>query len=309
VELLNHKSEIQFMGQRKFWLALSLALVLISFASLIFRGLNFGVDFTGGLLMEVSFDKSVDLQALRTDLAEAGYADAQVQSLGGANDALIRMMPRDETNSTDQGNALLKVLREIDSSAQLRRTEFVGPQVGRELAEKGGTALIFTLLMIMIYVMFRFQWKFSVGAVVALVHDVIITVGVFSLLQLPFDLTVIAALLAIIGYSLNDTIVVFDRIRENFKKIRGGDVASITNLSINETLGRTINTSVTVFIVVVVLFFFGGDALRGFSAALIIGVVVGTYSSIYIASALLLTLGFTREDLLVDKKIEDDGQP
>jgi preprotein translocase subunit SecF len=297
------------MGQRKFWLALSLALVLISFASLIFRGLNFGVDFTGGLLMEVSFDKSVDLQALRTDLAEAGYADAQVQSLGGANDALIRMMPRDETNSTDQGNALLKVLREIDSSAQLRRTEFVGPQVGRELAEKGGTALIFTLLMIMIYVMFRFQWKFSVGAVVALVHDVIITVGVFSLLQLPFDLTVIAALLAIIGYSLNDTIVVFDRIRENFKKIRGGDVASITNLSINETLGRTINTSVTVFIVVVVLFFFGGDALRGFSAALIIGVVVGTYSSIYIASALLLTLGFTREDLLVDKKIEDDGQP
>jgi preprotein translocase subunit SecF len=309
VELLNHKSEIQFMGQRKFWLALSLALVLISFASLIFRGLNFGVDFTGGLLMEVSFDKSVDLQALRTDLAEAGYADAQVQSFGGVNDALIRMMPRDETNSTDQGNALLKVLREIDSSAQLRRTEFVGPQVGRELAEKGGTALIFTLLMIMIYVMFRFQWKFSVGAVVALVHDVVITVGVFSLLQLPFDLTVIAALLAIIGYSLNDTIVVFDRIRENFRKIRGGDVASITNLSINETLGRTINTSVTVFIVVVVLFFFGGDALRGFSAALIIGVVVGTYSSIYIASALLLTLGFTREDLLVDKKIEDDGQP
>jgi preprotein translocase subunit SecF len=297
------------MGQRKFWLALSLALVLISFASLIFRGLNFGVDFTGGLLMEVSFDKSVDLQALRTDLAEAGYADAQVQSFGGANDALIRMMPRDETNSTDQGNALLKVLREIDSSAQLRRTEFVGPQVGRELAEKGGTALIFTLLMIMIYVMFRFQWKFSVGAVVALVHDVIITVGVFSLLQLPFDLTVIAALLAIIGYSLNDTIVVFDRIRENFRKIRGGDVASITNLSINETLGRTINTSVTVFIVVVVLFFFGGDALRGFSAALIIGVVVGTYSSIYIASALLLSLGLTREDLLVDRKIEDDGQP
>jgi len=297
------------MGQRKFWLILSLTLVLISFASLIFRGLNFGVDFTGGLLMEVSFDKSVDLQALRTDLAEAGYADAQVQSFGGANEALIRMLPRDETNSTDQGNALLKVLHEIDSSAQLRRTEFVGPQVGRELAEKGGTALIFTLLMIMVYVMFRFQWKFAVGAVVALIHDVVITVGVFSVLHLPFDLTVIAALLAVIGYSLNDTIVVFDRIRENFKKIRGGDVVSITNLSINETLGRTINTSMTVLIVVVVLFFFGGDALRGFSAALIIGVVVGTYSSIYVASALVLALGLTREDLLVDKKIEDDGQP
>lgn len=309
MELLNHKSEIQFMGQRKFWLILSLTLVLISFASLIFRGLNFGVDFTGGLLMEVSFDKSVDLQALRTDLAEAGYADAQVQSFGGANEALIRMLPRDETNSTDQGNALLKVLHEIDSSAQLRRTEFVGPQVGRELAEKGGTALIFTLLMIMVYVMFRFQWKFAVGAVVALIHDVVITVGVFSVLHLPFDLTVIAALLAVIGYSLNDTIVVFDRIRENFKKIRGGDVVSITNLSINETLGRTINTSMTVLIVVVVLFFFGGDALRGFSAALIIGVVVGTYSSIYVASAILLSLGLTREDLLVDKKIEDDGQP
>lgn len=309
MELLNHKSEIQFMGQRKFWLILSLSLVLIAFASLIFRGLNFGVDFTGGLLMEVSFDKSVDLQALRTDLAEAGYTDAQVQSFGGANEALIRMLPRDETNSADQSNALLEVLREIDSSAQLRRTEFVGPQVGRELAEKGGTALIFTLLMIMVYVMFRFQWKFAVGAVVALIHDVVITIGVFSVLHLPFDLTVIAALLAVIGYSLNDTIVVFDRIRENFRKIRGGDVASITNLSINETLGRTINTSMTVFIVVVVLFFFGGDALRGFSAALIIGVVVGTYSSIYIASALLLLLGLTREDLLVEKKIEDDGQP
>jgi preprotein translocase subunit SecF len=257
----------------------------------------------------VSFDKSVDLQALRTDLAEAGYPDAQVQSFGGANEALIRMLPRDETNSTDQGNALLEVLREIDSSAQLRRTEFVGPQVGKELAEKGGTALIFTLLMIMIYVMFRFQWKFAVGAVAALIHDVVITVGVFSVLQLPFDLTVIAALLAVIGYSLNDTIVVFDRIRENFRKIRGGDVVAITNLSINETLGRTINTSMTVFIVVVVLFFFGGDALKGFSAALIIGVVVGTYSSIYIASSLVLLLGLTREDLVVEKKIEDDGQP
>jgi len=297
------------MGQRKVWLTLSVALVLISLASLLFRGLNFGVDFTGGLLMEVSFEKPVDLQALRDDLGKAGYPDAQVQSFGGANEALIRMLPRDETNSTDQGNAILKVLREIDGSAQLQRTEFVGPQVGRELAERGGTALIFTLLMISIYVMFRFQWKFSVGAVSALIHDVVITADVFSLLHLPFDLTVIAALLAVIGYSLNDTIVVFDRIRENFRKVRGGDVASIVNLSINETLGRTINTTMTVFIVVVVLFFFGGEAVRGFSAALIIGVVVGTYSSIYIASAILLLLSLTRDDLLVDKKIEDDGQP
>ena len=309
VELVNHKSEIQFMGQRNLWLTLSAALILISFASLIFRGLNFGVDFTGGLLMEVSFEKPVDLQDLREDLAKAGYPDAQVQSFGGANEALIRMLPRDETNSTDQGNALLQVLREIDGSAQLRRTEFVGPQVGRELAERGGTALIFTLLMVSFYVMFRFQWKFSVGAVVALIHDVVITTGIFSVLQLPFDLTVIAALLAVVGYSLNDTIVVFDRIRENFKKIRGGDVVSIVNTSINDTLGRTINTAMTVFIVVVVLFFLGGEAVRGFSAALIIGVIVGTYSSIYIASAILLLLGLTREDLLVDKKIEDDGQP
>lgn len=309
MELLNPKSEIQFMGQRRGWLILSALLIFISLASLVFRGLNFGIDFTGGLLMEVGFSKPVDLQALRDDLRESGYGEAQVQSFGGASDILIRMLPRDETSATDQSNELLEALRKVDSSVQLRRTEFVGPQVGRELAERGGTALIFTLLMIMVYVMFRFQWKFAIGAVAALIHDIIITVGVFSVLQLPFDLTVIAALLAVIGYSLNDTIVVFDRIRENFRKIRGGDVVSATNRSINETLSRTINTSMTVMIVVVVLFFFGGEAVKGFSAALIIGVVVGTYSSIYIASALVLALGLTREDLLADKKIEDDGQP
>ncbi len=309
MELLKHKSEIQFMGQRRGWLTLSALLILISLGSLLFRGLNFGVDFTGGLLMEVGFAKPVDLQVLRNDLNEAGYVDAQVQSFGGASDVLIRMLPRDETSAIGQSAALLEVLRKVDSSVKVRRTEFVGPQVGKELAERGGTALIFTLLMIMIYVMFRFQWKFAVGAVTALIHDVIITVGVFSVLQLPFDLTVIAALLAIIGYSLNDTIVVFDRIRENFRRIRGADPASITNLSINETLSRTINTSMTVMIVVVVLFLFGGEAVKGFSAALIIGVFVGTYSSIYIASALVLTFGLTREDLLADKKLEDDGQP
>jgi preprotein translocase subunit SecF len=297
------------MGQRRRWLTLSAILILISLASLLFRGLNFGVDFTGGLLMEVGFSKPVDLQALRSDLGAAGYGDAQVQSFGGASDVLIRMLPRDEASADDQANVLLGVLQKVDSSVELRRTEFVGPQVGRELSERGGTALIFTLIMIMIYVMFRFQWKFAVGAVAALIHDVIITVGVFSILQLSFDLTVIAAILAVIGYSLNDTIVVFDRIRENFRKIRSGDAVSITNRSVNETLSRTINTSMTVFIVVVVLFFFGGEAVRGFSAALIVGVVVGTYSSIYVASALVLLLGLTRDDLLVSKKVEDDGQP
>jgi len=297
------------MGQRRRWLTLSAILILISLASLLFRGLNFGVDFTGGLLMEVGFSKPVDLQALRTDLGAAGYGDAQVQSFGGASDVLIRMLPRDEASADDQANVLLGVLQKVDSSVELRRTEFVGPQVGRELSERGGTALIFTLIMIMIYVMFRFQWKFAVGAVAALIHDVIITVGVFSILQLSFDLTVIAAILAVIGYSLNDTIVVFDRIRENFRKIRSGDAVSVTNRSVNETLSRTINTSMTVFIVVVVLFIFGGEAVRGFSAALIVGVVVGTYSSIYVASALVLLLGLTRDDLLVSKKVEDDGQP
>jgi preprotein translocase subunit SecF len=282
---------------------------VISLASLIFRGLNFGVDFTGGLLMEVGFENPVDLQTLRGDLAEAGYADAQVQSLGGGRDILIRMLPRDESSAADQGQNLLTALQAVDSSVLMRRIEFVGPQVGAELAERGGMALLFTLIMILFYVMFRFQWKFSVGAVAALVHDIVITVGVFSLLQLPFDLTVLAALLAVIGYSLNDTIVVFDRIRENFRKIRGSDTLSICNDSLNETLSRTINTSLTVLIVVVVLFFFGGEAVRGFSAALIVGVIVGTYSSIYIASAIAVVLGLTREDVLVEKKLEDDGQP
>jgi preprotein translocase subunit SecF len=309
VKFLSQKPEFDFMGRRRVWLTVSAVLVLISLASLIFRGLNFGVDFTGGLLMEVGFENPVDLQTLRGDLAEAGYADAQVQSLGGGRDILIRMLPRDESSAADQGQNLLAALQAVDSSVVMRRIEFVGPQVGAELAERGGMALLFTLIMILFYVMFRFQWKFSVGAVAALVHDIVITVGVFSLLQLPFDLTVLAALLAVIGYSLNDTIVVFDRIRENFRKIRGSDTLSICNDSLNETLSRTINTSLTVLIVVVVLFFFGGEAVRGFSAALIVGVIVGTYSSIYIASAIAVVLGLTREDVLVEKKLEDDGQP
>jgi len=213
VKFFPDKPSFDFMGWRRGWMGISAALILLSIGSLLIRGLNFGVDFTGGLLLEVGFAEQVDLQALRGGLAEAGYGDAQVQSLGGGRDILIRMLPRDNVSAADQGQQMLQVLQADDPAVELRRVEFVGPQVGEELAERGGTAMIFTLLMILFYVMFRFQWKFSVGAVAALVHDVVITVGIFSLLQLPFDLTVLAAILAVIGYSAKHTNVVSNRHR------------------------------------------------------------------------------------------------
>ena len=310
MKLLTNKTDIDFLGRRRAAVILSVILIVLSIVSLATRGLNFGIDFTGGLLIEVGYDGTADLEGIRDQLAGDGFDDAQVQNFGTASDVLIRMLPRPDVNTAMLGEQVLKVLKAEDASVDMRRIEFVGPQVGEELTERGGTAMIFALVLILAYIIFRFHWKFAVGSVVALLHDVFIVLGVFSILQLPFDLSVLAAILAVIGYSLNDTIVVFDRIRENFRHIRRGSSESIMNTSINQMLGRTVITSLTTLLVLFSLFFLGGEAVRGFSTALIIGIVVGTYSSIYTASTMALALDVAPADLLPLKEIEDpDGLP
>jgi preprotein translocase subunit SecF len=305
LKILSSKTEFEFMGRRRLAVTVSLIVILVSIVSLAVRGLNFGIDFTGGLLLEVGYEQAADLDAIRSQLASSGYEEAQVQNFGSANDVLIRILPREDADTTKLGEQILALLQANGSQVELRRVEFVGPQVGEELTERGGTAMIFALLMILGYIMFRFQWKFAVGSVAALIHDVIIVIGFFSIFQLPFDLSVLAAVLAVIGYSLNDTIVVFDRIRENFRQIRRGTAASIMNTSINQTLSRTIITGLTTLLVLVALYAVGGEAVSGFSLALIIGIVVGTYSSIYTASAMALALNVSTEDLLEPKKTEE----
>ena len=302
MELLRLRREIDFFGRRRIATVVSLVLILVSLGSLATRQLNFGIDFTGGVLLEVGYENDADLAAIRSDLEDEGYGDAQVQNFGAARDVLIRIQPEEGVDAQGLGEKLLRNLRAEGQQVDLRRVEFVGPQVGRELTERGGLAVLFALLMILLYVMFRFQWKFAVGSVAALAHDVIIILGVFSVFQLPFDLTILAAALAVIGYSLNDTIVVFDRIRENFRRIRTREAQSIMNTSVNQMLGRTIITSLTTLLVLVALFLFGGEALKGFSAALIIGVVVGTYSSIYVAGNTALALNVSTVDLMPPKK-------
>jgi preprotein translocase subunit SecF len=307
VKQLNAQYQIDFMGRRKAAVTLSVVLVVVAIAALALRGLNFGIDFTGGVLLEAGYAESADLTDVRARLAESGFADAQVQEFGAATDVLIRLLPRVDGNAaqlSELGENILEVLRSGGAAVELRRIEFVGPQVGQELTERGGTAMIFALLMILGYIMFRFQWKFAVGSVVALLHDVIIVLGLFAVFQLPFDLSVLAALLAVIGYSLNDTIVVFDRIRENFRGIRKGVAIEIVNTSINQMLARTIITSLTTLLVLASLFLLGGEAVRGFSTALIAGIFVGTYSSIYTASTTALALNVSPEDLLVQKQEE-----
>ena len=298
------RTNIDFLGKRKIAVVLSILVITASIFSLFTRGLNFGVDFTGGVVLEVGYEATADLPAIRDSLAGAGYGEAQVQNFGTATDVMIRMMPRDGVDADELAATLLGVLQADGDDVELRRVEFVGPQVGEELTERGGTAMIFALLMILIYIMLRFQWKFAVGSVAALVHDVLIVVGLFSIFQFPFDLSVLAAVLAVIGYSLNDTIVVFDRIRENFREIRRGTGAEIMNISINQMLGRTLITSATTLLVLLSLFFLGGEAVRGFSIALIIGIFVGTYSSIYTASAAALALDVKPVDLLPPKQDE-----
>lgn len=298
---------IDFMGLRKAALIFSIALILISIASLAIRGLNFGIDFTGGTVMEIGYPQSEDPDTVRMLLEDAGYEKAIVQHFGSAKDILIRLPPQaDNTDKAELSNQVLRTLQAEQPQAEMRRVEFVGPQVGEELREDGGLAMLYALIGILIYVAFRFEYRFSVGAVAALVHDVLITLGFFSLTQIEFDLTVLAALLAVIGYSLNDTIVVFDRQRENFRVLRKETPPEVLNISINQTLSRTLLTSLTTMLVVVTLYIFGSEIISAFSMALIVGIVVGTYSSIYIASNLLLVMGITKEALIPQEKEEDE---
>ncbi|MBF2758797.1 MAG: protein translocase subunit SecF [Ectothiorhodospiraceae bacterium AqS1] len=292
------KGDIDFLKWRRITLMVSTALLLISVASLAVRGLVFGIDFTGGTLVEVGYSQAVDIEPVRSSLNEAGFEGAVVQHFGSAKDVLVRIAPREDVEQSQLSDRVLDALRAGDLEVEMRRVEFVGPQVGEELTEQGGLAMLIALAAIFVYVMFRFEWKFSAGAVAALFHDVIITLGFFALLGLEFDLTVLAAVLAVIGYSLNDTIVVFDRIRENFRKMRRGTSETIINSSLNQTLARTLMTSLTTLLVLIALFFLGGELIHGFATALIVGVLVGTYSSIYVASMLALRLGIQKADLM-----------
>ena len=306
MQLFKGKLAIDFMGKRYIAVFLSATLVIISIASLVTRGLEFGIDFTGGTLIEVGYPSSVELKNVRGALAGAGYKQAQVQHFGASSDVLIRIAPRAGMESAQLSEGVLSALKQQDAAVAMRRVEFVGPQVGEELTEQGGLAMIYALIGILIYIIVRFQWRFAPGAVLALVHDVLIIIGLFSMFRLDFDLTVLAALLAVIGYSLNDTIVVFDRIRENFRKVRKKSAYEIMNLSINQTLARTLMTSITTLLVLVSLFVFGGEVIHAFSMALIMGVVVGTYSSIFVASTATLALGVSKTDLM-PAKVEKEG--
>ncbi len=306
-----YNTNIDFLYWRKLAMGWSIAVLLIAIGSLLIRGMNLGLDFTGGTVIEVQYPESVEIPVVRDTLAKAGFGDAQTQHFGTSKEVLIRIPPHDQRNAATLSNEVLHALQEAEggAGATLARAEFVGPQVGQELVEQGGLATLGALLGILIYVMFRFEWRLAIGTIAATVHDVIFTIGWFSLFHLEFDLTVLAAVLAVIGYSVNDTVVVLDRIRENFRKRRKGSVLEIMNLSINETLSRTLMTSLVTLLSVIVLYFIGGTVMHGFSIAMIVGILVGTYSSIYIASASALYLGISREDLLPKAKEAADERP
>ncbi len=307
MDIIKHNLAIDFMSKRRYAMVVSCLLVTIAIASMVTRSFNFGIDFTGGTLIEVGYPQSVDLGDVRAVLVDGGYTDAQAQHFGTSRDVLVRIAPREGVGNARLSEEVLGALRKGDPGVEMRRVEFVGPQVGEELTEQGGLAMIYALIGILIYIVVRFNFRFAPGAVIALVHDVLIVMGIFSIWQFEFDLTVLAALLAVIGYSLNDTIVVFDRIRENFRKMRKGTPQEIINTSINQTLSRTLMTSLTTLVVLMSLFVFGGEVIHSFSIALILGVLVGTYSSIYVASTAALMLGISKADLMPVKK-EGAGQ-
>lgn len=325
MEFLKRDTEFDFLSKRKLAATISIVLIVAGIVSLFVRSLDFGIDFTGGTLVEVSYEDSTQVSAIRNQLRDAKFEDAQVQYFGTSRDILIRVPVRSTDNSASISSEIMEILRLpfseritegsqgsvqrcvsdagiYDCKVQMRRVEFVGPQVGDELTEQGGLAMIYALIGILIYVAWRFEWRFALGAVTALVHDVLITVSFFSIVGLEFTLPVLAALLAVIGYSLNDTIVVFDRIRENFRKMRKGTSIEIMNRSINQTLRRTILTSLTTLLVIVTLLVIGGEVIKGFATALLVGILVGTYSSIFVASPVVLGLGISREDMLPTKK-------
>jgi preprotein translocase subunit SecF len=300
------ETNIDFMAARKPAMIVSIILLIVAVSSLATRGLDFGIDFTGGYLIEVGYAEPVELAPIRQLLEDNGVPDATVQHFGARDDVMVRMAPRDggesEENAAQISDEILAILKKGDTDVSMRRVEFVGPQVGEELKNQGGLALLAALICVMVYVMLRFEKRFSLGAVLALVHDVIITLGVFAVIQADFDLTVLAAVLAVIGYSLNDTIVVYDRIRENFRRMRKASPKEITNVSVNQMLSRTLMTSLTTLLVLFSLFFLGGEIIHSFALALIIGVVIGTYSSVFVASPIVLALGLRREDMLPVKK-------
>jgi len=333
MQFFKNVTTIDFLGRQKNAFVFSIVLIVCSIASLGVRGLNLGIDFTGGTLVELAYERSVNPSDIRTTLSNAGIEDGVVQYFGTSKDILIRLPVDPEQATAEQSSTVVGALRDevgeqlaespegglqqcvspagavSDCQIQMRRVEFVGPQVGGELTEKGGLAMLYALIGILIYVAIRFEWRFAVGSVVALFHDVLITLGIFSFLASEFSLPVLAAILAVIGYSLNDTIVVFDRIRENFRKMRKGQSVEIMNRSINQTLPRTILTSLTTLLVVVTLIVAGGEIIKGFAIALLIGVIVGTYSSIFVASPTVLFLGISREDMLPVQKEGAEGDP
>ncbi|MES9822370.1 MAG: protein translocase subunit SecF [Candidatus Thiodiazotropha sp.] len=308
MQILNKEARYDLMGKRNLALVLSGILLLISLGAIIVRGLNLGIDFTGGTLVEVGYPQAVELPVVREALAKDGFGDAVIQHFGTSKDVLVRLAPREDIESAVLSDRAFTAMQSIAPNVDLRRVEFVGPQVGDELTEDGGLAMLYALIGILIYVGLRFEYRFAVGSVIALVHDVLITIGFFALFQVEFDLPVLAAVLAVIGYSLNDTIVVFDRIRENFRKIRKGEAVSIINTSVNQTLSRTLITSGTTLLVLAALFLFGGEIIHGFALALIVGVVIGTYSSIYVASSSVLFMGVSRADLMPVQKEGDGAQ-
>ncbi|MCW8107300.1 protein translocase subunit SecF [Alteromonas ponticola] len=306
MQLLNLTNTVNFMRLRIPALVLSGLLMLGSLGSLAVNSLNWGLDFTGGTLIQVGYEQPADLAAIRKQLANSDFGDAVVQNFGSSQEVLIRIAPREGVKAADIGDQVVATLRADGTPVEKQRIEFVGPNVGDELSEQGGLAMLVALICILIYVAMRFEWRFALGSVAALIHDVIITLGLFSVLQLEVDLTVLAAVLAVIGYSLNDTIVVSDRIRENFRKIRKATPEEVVNESLTQTLNRTIVTSLTTILVLLALFFKGGALIHGFATALLFGVVIGTYSSIYIASSVALALGVSKEDLM-PPEIEKEG--
>jgi preprotein translocase subunit SecF len=309
---LFRKTNIPFMRLKWQAIILSTAINLLGIGSFLFLGLNLGLDFTGGTLIELGYQEQVELNSVRAALEGEGLGGATVQNFGSARDVLIRLQPKGDTDPAALSDRVYQTLSQAaGGQVELRRVEFVGPQVGKDLTEQAGLAILYSLIGILIYVAVRFEYRYAVGAVIATIHDVIVTVAVFSLFQIEFDLTVLAAVLAVIGYSLNDTIVIYDRIRENFRKVRKGTPEEIVNLSVNETLSRTVITSGTTFITVLALYLFGGAVINGFALALLVGIAVGTYSSIYVASAAALMLGISRADMMPVKKEGEvlDGLP
>jgi len=298
---------IDFVNKRKYALVFSALLLIVSIISLGLQGLKLGIDFTGGTLIEVGYQQTADLEDIRTKLASANYSGTNVQYFGSDTEVLIQLEPQ----SISSAKLSSSIIQMLGDGIDVRRVEFVGPKVGEELTNDGGLALLYALIGILIYVAFRFEYRFALGSITALIHDVIITLGVFSILQIEFNLTVLAAILAVIGYSLNDTIVVFDRIRENFLSTRHIEPVPIVNDALNQTLARTLMTSLTTLLVLLALFYLGGEVIHSFAGALIIGVVIGTYSSIFVASSMILALGISKEDMLPSEKEkkEIDARP